>query len=72
MTANAFEKALEIIAQDFPQESIDFEIRENIFNFKISKSKGNAPELTKGSEFDTSMDYSEDEDNHVDNDMEIV
>ena len=71
MTADAFEKAVETIAQDFPQESTDFEIRENIFDFKIRKSKGNVPELTKGSESETSMDYSDNEDNYIDNDMEI-
>ena len=32
MTADVFEKAFEIIAQEFPQESTDFEIRENIFD----------------------------------------
>ena len=72
MIADAFEKAFEIITQDFSQESTDFEIRENIFGFKISKSEGNPPELTKGSESETSMDYSDNEDNYVDNDMEIV
>ena len=72
MTADAFEKAFEIIAQDFPQESTDFEIKDFIFDFRISKNKGNAPELTKSeSESETSMDYSDDEDNHVDDDMEI-
>ena len=80
-TADTFEKAFEIIAQEFPQESTDFEINENTFDFKITKSKGNAPELIQGSESEnsmdyseseTSMDYSDDEDNHIDNDMEIV
>ena len=63
MTADAFERALEIISQEFPQESTDFEIKENIFEFRISKSKGNVPELIQGSESETSMDYSDDEDN---------
>ena len=71
-TADVFEKALEIISQEFPQGSTDFEIKENMFDFRISKSKGNAPELIQGSESETSMDYSDDEDDQVDNDMEIV
>ena len=71
MTADAFEKAFETIAQEFPQESTDFEIKDFIFDFRISKSKGSVPELIKGSESETSMDYSDDEDNYVDNDMGI-
>ena len=72
MRADAFERALEIISQEFPQGSTDFEIKENIFDFRISKSKGNVPELIQGSESETSMDYSDNEDNYIDNDMEIV
>ena len=59
-----------ILADDPLRTKIDGKVELGPRLEKFLRFEPNAPELIQGSEFETSMEYSDDEDHHVDNDMD--